>query len=439
MTCFYLNTRSTKNKTVDLQAIVYSLDYDVILITESWLNSTIPDSFILPSGYVVYRNDRTGTRGGGVLIAVKMDLASHRHVELETYPESCVVEVNPQPGKSVLLSVVYRPPVYTNAGMEDMDMLSSFIDSIQSHQIKNKIIVGDFNLPRINWTLNEYTNDSRVLEREFCDVANACYLHQMVNFPTRFNKDGTGNILDLVLLWDPTLVDDLREGCDNIGSDHTAITFSIPILCKRVKQPKRTVYNFKRADWSGLKNALLSHSWNLDDNDIDVLWDNWNTSLCDIVDTFIPKVHCKSLNSAPWIDSEIINIVKKKERAWVKFKKTGNSIYWDKFRSLRKQSKSLIKRKRADFIFEVRDSLRDNPKRFWSFHKIKNPGKIPHSITYNNSTTSIPAEQASLFNKYFHSVFRNKDSFDIACISDNSNDTNSLCSILFSATYIFEF
>jgi len=65
-----------------------------------------------------------------VLIAVKSDLASHRHVDLETYPGSCVVEVNPQPGKSVLLSVVYRPPVYTNAGMDDMDMLSSFIDSI---------------------------------------------------------------------------------------------------------------------------------------------------------------------------------------------------------------------------------------------------------------------------------------------------------------------
>ena len=143
--------------------------------------------------------------------------------------------------------------------------------SIQSHQIKNKFIVGDFNLPCINWTLNEYTKDSRVLEREFCDIVNACYLHQMVNFLTRFSKDGTGNILDFVLLWDPTLVSDLREGCDNIGSDHTAIAFEIPISCKRVKQPKRTVYNFKRADWSGLKNALLLRSWNLDDKDIDVL------------------------------------------------------------------------------------------------------------------------------------------------------------------------
>ena len=103
----------------------------------------------------------------------------------------------------------------------------------------------------------------------------------MVNFTTRINKGGTGNILDLVLLCNPALVSDLREGGDNIGSDHTAITFTIPISYKRVKQPKRTVHNFKRVDWSGLKmlSFLTLGTWM---KDIDVLWDNWNTSLCDI-------------------------------------------------------------------------------------------------------------------------------------------------------------
>ena len=78
----------------------------------------------------------------------------------------------------------------------------------------------------------------------------------MVNFLTRFNKDSTGNILDLVLLWDPTIVSDLREGSDFIDSDHTSITFLIPILYKGVKQPKRTIYYFKHADWSGFKQCF---------------------------------------------------------------------------------------------------------------------------------------------------------------------------------------
>ena len=45
---------------------------------------------------------------------------------------------------------------------------------------------------------------------------------------------------------------------------------------------------------------------------MDVLWNNWNKSLCEIIDKYIPEVQYKNQTSAPWIDSEIIDIVKKK-------------------------------------------------------------------------------------------------------------------------------
>lgn len=135
-----------------------------------------------------------------------------------------------------------------------------------------------------------------------------------MTFPTR-----KGNILDLVLSWNSDSVVDIREGSDNIGSDHCAINFTIPFTYKPVKQPKRIIYNFKRADWEGLKNALISNTWALNDNNVDVLWDNWHTEFVEIVNKFVPKVHCKSHSSAPWIDSDVIHLVKKKERAWIKF------------------------------------------------------------------------------------------------------------------------
>lgn len=40
--------------------------YHVICISETWLNSEIPDSMVSLSGYTLYRCDRTGRRGGGV-------------------------------------------------------------------------------------------------------------------------------------------------------------------------------------------------------------------------------------------------------------------------------------------------------------------------------------------------------------------------------------
>ena len=87
---------------------------------------------------------------------------------------------------------------------------------------------------------------------------------------------------------------------------------------------------------------------------------------------------------------------------------------------------------------DIRSSLKDNPKRFWTFHKINNPSKIPHSITYNNSTAHSPADQANLFNKYFHSVFRDKTTHKLDFTASTEVNSNNLCSIDLSTVDVFE-
>lgn len=311
--CLYLNIRSCRNKTVNFQALIYSLDYDIILLTESWLNSTIPNSFVLPAGYTIFRSDRVKGRGGGVLIAIKQGLPSRRLMNCEIYPESCVVEISPNPGKDIILTVVYRPP---DADLDDMMTLNSLFHTVHKN---NSIIVGDFNIKNINWSSNQYKSQCKPIEREFCDIVNNHYLKQFVNFPTRISRNGTRSILDLILAWAPDIVHNVREGSDSLGSDHFSVCFSIPISKKFVKQPKRAIFNFKRADWNGLKYALASDSWYLDTSNIDSMWNSWFQNFTKIVDNFIPKISCRCRNSAPWIDSDIINLVKKKERAWIKF------------------------------------------------------------------------------------------------------------------------
>jgi hypothetical protein len=218
----------------------------------------------------------------------------------------------------------------------------------------------------------------------------------------------------LILTWNPEIVHNVGEGSDNLGSDHFSICFAIPVSKQFEEQPKRSIYNFKRADWNGLKHALASDPWLSDTSDIDSMWTSWFQNYTKIVDKFIPKISCKCRNSAPWIDPDIIKLVKKKERAWIKFKKTGNATYYDKFHSLRKKSKKLIKQKRADFISELSSSLKDNPKRFWSFYKVKHSSKLPHVISYKSNSSDKPIEQASLFNGFFNSVFRKK------CVENNN-------------------
>lgn len=72
---YYQNTRGLGSKADIFFNNVITTNYDIICITETWLNSSHSSSDYFPTNYNVYRNDRASrTRGGGCLIAIKDNL-----------------------------------------------------------------------------------------------------------------------------------------------------------------------------------------------------------------------------------------------------------------------------------------------------------------------------------------------------------------------------
>ena len=69
------NACSLCNKLNSFQAFVYSKNFAIVAITETWLKDFIFDNKILPSNYTIYRIDRQ-TKGGGTIIAVNNQLSS---------------------------------------------------------------------------------------------------------------------------------------------------------------------------------------------------------------------------------------------------------------------------------------------------------------------------------------------------------------------------
>ena len=53
------------------QDLVYSEDMDVVCVNETWLKESIDNSEILKDNYIMFREDRSHNRAGGVLIASK--------------------------------------------------------------------------------------------------------------------------------------------------------------------------------------------------------------------------------------------------------------------------------------------------------------------------------------------------------------------------------
>ena len=56
-------------------------EFDIIAITESFLDDSIPSSLIVPSSYVGHRLDRN-RHGGGLLVMVKESLSVKRRHDL---------------------------------------------------------------------------------------------------------------------------------------------------------------------------------------------------------------------------------------------------------------------------------------------------------------------------------------------------------------------
>ena len=96
-------------------------------------------------GYNIFRKDRTGKIGGGVLVAIKSELEVLRRPDLERPDcELVVVQIKNQNRKPVTLYTFYRPPNSTHNSLNELN------DSLQSNVEKDcVVVVGDFNLPEL--------------------------------------------------------------------------------------------------------------------------------------------------------------------------------------------------------------------------------------------------------------------------------------------------
>ena len=150
--CVCLNARSIVNKRNELNIMVEDIDPHIIDITESWANTDITDAELGLTGYVMFRRDRMGRRGGGVILYVKDSIQAYE-IKLERkadYDE--VVWCKIVSGNSKLtIGLVYRSP---NINEEDNTKIQNAIKEVSKGEC---IIIGDFNQGHIQWKSLEST------------------------------------------------------------------------------------------------------------------------------------------------------------------------------------------------------------------------------------------------------------------------------------------
>ena len=144
--CVCLNARSIINKKNELNIMVDYIKPHIIGITESCANNDITDAELGPEGYVMFRKDRIGRRGGGVLLYIKETIPAYEAQLQEEADCNEAIWCKLVTGHTtVTIGVVYRCPNITKQNNENIH------NAISEVSKGDCIIMGDFNHGNIKW------------------------------------------------------------------------------------------------------------------------------------------------------------------------------------------------------------------------------------------------------------------------------------------------
>lgn len=282
LSVYYQNCRGLRTKLNTLYINILSHNYDIIILTETWLHEGISDRELIDSRYQVFRCDRdrvsTGRLdGGGVLVAVRRELSARpcapqrtRAVASDAADASppcplvdhLLIEINLN-NFCFVISAVYMPPnLSSQVYVAHFDLLTSMLLNTDVDQY---IAVGDYNLPSLEWRdcgthsepviCSNYCLSNKILINFMC-ILDSLQMNKFKNFKDR--------ILDLLF---------------TNNHDCTTALAPVPLVPPDVNHPPffallpfknsftpiptkpRIQINFNKADYSIINNEISNIDW----------------------------------------------------------------------------------------------------------------------------------------------------------------------------------
>lgn len=419
---YYQNVRGIRTKCYDLYLSILANNYDVIIITETWLCDGIHNSEFCDQRYEVFRCDRnhilTGkSTGGGVMICVKKELSAYHRDEWSSEQTELVWVTIPaqslRSGTDLHLVCTYIPGnKKSNLQVND---LNNFWQSVTTAVIPNIshsfMLFGDFNLPFINWDKNMpifMKQGSIELQRSGFELINNL---SAIGF-TQYNtyKNTSHNLLDLIF---SNLSIDITK-CDMpmLPEDHhhpPLIINANDIFIEPLKINTITKYKFHQADYSKIIKHLNDIQWDteLNLNNIDDAVEIFYNHIHNCLKKFVPVKVIKNKQSYPvWYTDALIHIIRDKNKAHRRWKRFKNQLDYDEFNLLRARHHKVERECFNNYVRLVEVKIKEDPKKFWTF--VKSRKKIsgyPSNMTYQDIKCTDGNAICTAFNDFFNSVF----------------------------------
>lgn len=405
-----MNCRSMLNKTEEIEKILKGLDPDIVCLTETWLDTSVPAQGHVPAGYKIIRKDRSEdfkqkygkNKGGGIAILYKC----HLKVEKKEYMTDKVEEilwVQVKTKQSFMLGTIYRPE-YTDIMHEPDDGESKIEENIRKAcEISDRLIItGDLNIDTSDKTSH--------LTKQLNNIYSSYNLTQLIQKPTRIDsKSGRPTVIDHV--W----TDPDKQLVNHVGtfvgiSDHLGTYIRLNMQKPRVEQKIIKHRSYRKYDAHTFRCSLrenLIHSriqQHLDNRDVNSSTEELIKIIQQTADEQAPIIEtkvCEKKNYIPWYTNELRNIITQKNELISDYYYYGLQSFHTRIKEISNRIKHMKTKLKKKYVTEKLTENKDNPKKCWN---------IINLIT-NRSTTkdsvepdSMCQEKANSCNKYFATI-----------------------------------
>ena len=361
--------------------------------------------------------------GRGSILYTRKDLVG-KEVEFkiprvkEKFEEGIFYELNLKGHDKLLCACIYRRG---ESDDKNNELLLKLFKMMAEKKYSYLIIMGDFNLPKINWETLYCNTSDEDFHVKFVECVNDCFLFQHVNEPTRVRGANEPNVLDLIFSNEEGMVKNLIQEAPLGKSDHSVLRFTVK--CTPEKQPPQIKSFYEKANYKKMIDMFNESKWEEKilefPDDVEAQWkifrDIYSAAEKECVPkkkVFVDGVLNKKL-SVP-LDEKNLAKLKKKHRIWSKMrKKLADDQQKTEYRRCSNQIRALTRKGSALIQKTVAGCAKTNPKAFWKYsqQKLKTRSGIPDLVTQiggNNKSdtfTKTDQEKADTFSKQFSSVF----------------------------------
>lgn len=368
---------------LQLKQLLYDFKPLIVVVSETHITSDIEESEYFIDGYKSFVNLSVSRHTGGVICYVKSHVKCQEVQQFSTeWNYWCTLLKVDVGHKHMIIGGVYRSPNGCQSDFLDFFQELFELEELCTNDI---IILGDFNFDLL--TLG--TGATRLL-----DIIHLAGCKQIVKKPTRVTSHSE-TLIDLIIT--NTNIEEVERNFPKF-TDHDITGTVINIPSEKVSKIiySRCITPDKIDD---IKIDLIQQNWNYTTTNADILYQTFVNNIKTSLDKIAPIQNKHYSETNGWIDEEVRNMQKERDKYYKRFQYTKNPIDFERYRQKRNEVVCMIRRKEKIFYEKKVDQCRNDSKKMWS--------TLKQLVSSTNKDTDISSldirsnDTSEVLNKFF--------------------------------------